>query len=72
MLSRFGATFAEALIVVVAIASVLIFGAQRTAAVYRTIGATAGRTNDGAMSAVVSAFADASRAAGQIGKNAGR
>ena len=59
-----------AIIVVVTIASVLIFGEQKTTAAYRTVGNTAGRTINGAAAAVVSAFSDAGKLAGQIGKDA--
>ena len=57
-----------ALIVVATIASVLIFGEQKTTAAYRSIGNTAGRTINGAAKSVVSAFSDAGKLAGQIGK----
>jgi len=50
-----------ALIAVVTIASTLIFGKQKTAATYRTIGNTAASTVNGAATAVVSAFSDAKR-----------
>ncbi len=51
-----------AIVAVITIASVLIFGEQRTAAAYRTVGNTAGRTLASAATSVVGAFSDVSKA----------